>query len=109
LLTENNGFIWAGRGKLFAPSEIELYGCPIFSASSTGANNNAARGPYKQFPVFKKAGAYGRLYFGRMAAWSSSVAEGSSAGACAVGGNGDAYSGHTSSASVGAFACFHMG
>lgn len=109
LLTENNGFVWAGRGKLFAPSEIELYGCPIFSASSTGANNNAARGPYKQFQVFKKAGAYGRLYFGRMYAWSSSVTEGSSSAACGVGSHGYAGGNGTSSTHVRAFACFHMG
>ena len=108
LLTENNGNVWAGRGKLFAPSEVEMYGCPIFSAGTDGSHNNAARGPYKQFDVFKKAGENGRIYFDRAGLWSSSVVEGSSSAACVVASAGGAYGNGPSSTGVRALACFHM-
>ena len=107
VLTENNGNEWQGRGKLFVPSEIEMYGHPIFSAGSTGSNNNAARGPYCQFPIFKTAGDAGRFLYGRASLWLSSVSEGSSAGACNVYALGIASRDGTSS-TLRAPLCFHM-
>ena len=109
LLTETTGNAWAGRGKLFVPSEVEFYGFPIFSAGDKGSSNNAARGPYCQFPVFKKAGEYGRLYTDRTSLWLSSVVEGSSSNACYVNSNGFATYYATSTAAFRAFACFHLG
>ena len=109
MLTENNGNAWAGRGKLFVPSEVEFYGFPIFSAGTDGSHNNAARGPYKHFTGFQKAGEYGRLYFDRTNLWLSSVVEGSSSHACSVYGAGHANDNGTSNAGVRALACFHLG
>jgi len=108
MLNENNGNVWASRGKLFVPSEIEFYGCPIFSAGENGGHNNQARGPYCHWPVFNKAGEYGRLYNGRASLWSSSVVEGSSSNACYVHNYGIATITATTHTYVRAFACFHI-
>ena len=108
-LTDHAGWDWYGRGMLFAPSEIEAYGCLIHSNKPTQtAQNPEGFGPYEQFPIFKSAGQNGRLLFGRSSFWLSSVAGGSSTGACIVSGYGNAHTGSTSSTGIRAPLCFHI-
>ena len=106
-LTDHTGWTWDGRGMLFAPSEIEAYGCLIHSNKPTMTQiNPEGFGPYSQWDIFKTAA--GRLLFGRAGFWLSSVSGGGSANACIVGGNGNASCDGTSNAGIRAPLCFHI-
>jgi len=108
-LIEDNGQQWENRGKLFAPSEIEAYGCLIHSnRENEQAGNSEGYGPYCQWPIFKSAGKNGRLLSGRTTYWLSSVAGGSSSIACGVGNNGFASCHNTSSTAIRAPLAFHI-
>ena len=108
-LTDHNGQGWVGRGILFAPSEIEAYGCLIHSTKPTmNAHNPEGFGPFEQFPIFKSAGNNGRLLFGRSGFWLCSVAGGSSTNACNVYGNGNAGATYTSNTGIRLPLCFHI-
>jgi len=98
---------WEGRGMLFAPSEIEVYGTLIHSKRATMAQQEfEAYGPYCQWDIFKTVA--GRLLFGRTSFWLSSVGGGGSSFACLVAGSGFAYCGYTSGTDRRAPLCFHI-
>ena len=108
-LTDHAGWEWKGRGILFAPSEIEAYGCLIHSNKPTmTAQNPEGFGPYCQFPIFRSAGGRGRLMNGRASWWLSSVAGGSSTDACNVNGYGFADCNSTTNTLIHAPLCFHI-
>ena len=98
---------WEGRGKLFAPSEIEVYGTLIHSKRATMTQQEfEAYGPYCQWDIFKSVA--GRLLFGRTYFWLSSVSGGGSSFACIVHGYGSAYCDSTSNTHIRAPLCFHI-
>ena len=106
-LTDHTGWGWDGRGKLFAPSEIEAYGCLIHSNKpSMTQQNPEGFGPYCHWPIFKTAA--GRLLFGRTSFWLSSVTGGGSSCACIVHGGGSASCNSTADSHVRAPLCFHI-
>lgn len=108
-LTDHTGWSWQGRGMLFAPSEIEAYGCLIHSNKpSMTQQNPEGFGPYCHWPIFKTAGGRGRLMNGRSRFWLSSVAGGGSSGACGVSGSGLAGCIGTTDTLVRAPLCFHI-
>ena len=108
-LTDHTGWTWLDRGMIFAPSEIEAYGCLIHSNKpSMTAQNPEGFGPYCHFPIFASAGNKGRLMFGRADWWLSSVGGGSSTGACGVTGDGVAFCNSTSYTGFRAPLCFHI-
>lgn len=107
VLTDHTGWTWDGRGMLFAPSEIEAYGCLIHSNKPTMTQiNPEGFGPYSQWDIFKTAA--GRLLFGRTGFWLSSVPGGGSAFACNVSGHGIATCNDTSGTGDRAPLCFHI-
>ena len=107
VLTDSTGWSWQGRGLLFAPSEIEAYGCLIHANKPTQTQQNPdGFGPYAHWDIFKSAA--GRLLFGRPSFWLSSVAGGGSAYACFVGGSGLAACDFTTYTIVRAPLCFHI-
>lgn len=108
-LNDNNGQAWVGRGLVFAPSEIEVYGCPIHSISGDGTLwQKDSFGPWCHWPIFKSAGYRGRLRFGRLGFWLCSVPGGASAIACVVYGCGLASAYGTSYTGLRAPLCFHI-
>ena len=108
-LNENNGQAWAGRGLVFAPSEIEVYGCPIHSISGDGTTyQKDSFGPWCHWPIFKSAGYRGRLREGRLPFWLCSVPGGTSTIACIVAGYGFATATTTSDTWLRALLCFHI-
>lgn len=106
-LTDHTGWNWKGRGMIFAPSEIEAYGCLIHSTKpSMTQQNPEGFGPYCQWDIFKSAAS--RLLFGRASFWLSSVAGGGSSHACTVYGNGSAACHDTAGTYRRAPLCFHI-
>ena len=106
-LTDHTGWNWDGRGMLFAPNEIEAYGCLIHSNKPTMTQiNPEGFGPYSQWDIFKTAA--GRLLFGRIIFWLSSVTGGGTSSACVLAGHGHASCNNTADAGVHAPLCFHI-
>lgn len=46
-LTDDNSWAWADMGKLWIPSEIEVYGCEHW-----GSKNGYSSGGFQQYPIF---------------------------------------------------------
>lgn len=88
-LTDSTAWAWKDLGKLWIPSEYEVFGSCVWASNPYGS------GQAVQYPIFangfinriKKAGdGGGRAYW-----WLLSVCSGSSIGACTVSGNGNAH------------------
>ena len=109
VLTDHTGWNWYGRGMIFAPTEIEAYGCLIHSNKPTQTQQNPEGfGPTCHWPIFQSAGGNGRLTFGRLSWWLSSVAGGGTSCACIVNGNGTATCYNTTVTFFRAPLCFHI-
>ena len=109
VLTDDNSQGWTERGKLFAPSEIEAYGCAIHAYKISGAGNSEQYGPWCHWPIFRNAGNTGRLiYANRASFWLCSVQFGISTGACYVSGFGVAHCYPASASWLRAPLCFHF-
>ena len=94
LLTDATGAKWADYGKLWLPTEQEVYGCIINSAESNSGRNWAAIGTPVQYPIFAgTAGDRNKKLCGRANWWLSSVSGGSSSLACLVNSGGIATAG----------------
>lgn len=109
VLTDDNSQGWTERGKLFAPSEIEAYGCAVHAYKISGAGNSEQYGPWCHWPIFRNAGNTGRLiYANRASWWLCSVPFGLSTLACDVTGDGLATCTTTSHMWLRAPLCFHF-
>ena len=82
-LTEASGWSWADLGKIWSPSEMEVYGCPVWGSKGYSVGFDS------QFPIFTDTAS--RIAGGRVAWWLRSVVGGSSSHACYVYSNGSAY------------------
>ena len=107
-VTGNTDF-W-GMGKLWLPSETEVYGMPIHSASKGSDERNYANwGTPVQYPLFAGSNSYRNcLNKNRAYWWLSSVCGGSSSYACYVYGNGFANAYGCSSTFISAPVCFRI-
>ncbi len=91
-LTDSTGAAWVDWGKIFAPSEVEVYGSPRHSAGKTAtALNWANYGPDEWLPLFKFFGKSAGYRWRQQGFWLSSAAGGVSALADLVGGDGLAH------------------
>ena len=106
-LNDDNGQAWVGRGLVFAPSEIEVYGTMIHSVKASFPQSENY-GPWCHWPIFKSAGYRGRLRFGRLGFWLCSVPGGTSTIACFVAGDGVANAYYASVTGLRAPLCFHI-
>ena len=84
LLTDDNAAGWTNIGKIWFPTEFEIYGATIWSTPKYGCYGSPV-----QYPLF--ANGYGRQIFGRTNWWSLSAASGYSTHWCDTTGNGSAY------------------
>lgn len=106
LLVDDNSWAWVDAGKLWVPSEIEVYGCTHW-----GSRNGFAGGGFQQYPIFacnmkhiKGAGDGG----GRAAWWLLSASGGFSTYFALVDNNGYAYSYAASHTAIRAPLCFRI-
>ena len=81
-LTEASGWSWADLGKIWSPSEMEVYGCPVWGSKGYSVGFDS------QFPIFSDTAS--RIVGGRVTWWLRSVMGGSSSYACYVNSNGNA-------------------
>ena len=80
-LTESNGWSWADLGKVWSPSEMEVYGCPVWGTKGYSVGFDS------QFPIFTNTS---NRNLDRCAWWLRSLEGGSTVGVCCVYGNGEA-------------------
>jgi hypothetical protein len=106
LLTADNTWGWVDAGKLWIPSEVEVYGMEHW-----GSKNGYSGGGYQQYPIFstnmkriKGAGDGG----GGSAWWLSSAMVGYSTSCACVGGLGDAILAAATDSSIRAPLCFRI-
>ena len=81
-LTESSGLSWADLGKVWSPSEMEVYGCPVWGTKGYSVGFDS------QFPIFSDTAS--RIAGGRVGWWLRSVRGGSASYACLVGTYGTA-------------------
>ena len=105
VLSNNNDWGWQDMGKLWIPSEVEVYGCGVW------ANNALDKGGFVQYPIFnynmrrvKGLGDGG----GRYGWWLISAYAGNASGFCYVSSTDIAHNSGASSAWVGLPVCFRI-
>ena len=105
-IIDSTGAAWVEVGKIWAPSEVEVYGSPRFSQVSAWPWANY--GPDEHLPLFKFFGKNAGGRWASQAFWLSSVAVGLSTHACPVTSYGVAYCDYTAYA-YRLPVCFHFG
>ena len=100
-LTESSNLSWVDLGKVWSPSEMEVYGCPVW-----GTNGHSV-GFDSQFPIFSDTAS--RIAGGRVTWWLRSVMGGSSSFVCYVNGYGSALYYAATYCWVRPFPCFLVG
>ena len=81
-LSDSNSWSWQDIGKVWSPSEMEVYGCPVWGTKGYSVGFDC------QFDLFRDTAH--RLNGTRCGWWLRSVVGGSSSDVCDVGGNGTA-------------------
>ena len=106
LLIDDNSWAWADMGKLWVPSEIEVYGCEHW-----GSKNGYSSGGFQQYPIFatnmkrvKGAGDGGA----RATWWLLSACGGNSTSFAAVGSTGYGGNRTASNTTIRAPLCFRI-
>ena len=79
-LTEASSWSWVDLGKIWSPSEMEVYGCPVWGSKGYSVGFDS------QFPIFTDTAS--RIAGRRVLWWLRSVVGGSSSYACYVTGLG---------------------
>ena len=64
-LTEASGWSWADLGKIWSPSEMEVYGCPVWGSKGYSVGFDS------QFPIYTDTAS--RIVGGRVTWWLRSV------------------------------------
>ena len=100
-LTDDSGWSWADLGKIWSPSEIEVYGFQVWSKTGYSVGFDC------HFPIFNDTAS--RISGLRVYWWLRSVMGGSSSGVCNVNGYGNAGSDAATSGWVRPFPCFLVG
>lgn len=81
-LTEASGWSWADLGEIWSPSEMEVYGYPVWGSKGFSVGFDS------QFPIFSNTAS--RIVGARVDWWLRSVMGGSSSHACTISSNGSA-------------------
>ena len=79
-LSDSNSWSWQDIGKVWSPSEMEVYGCPVWGTKGYSVGFDC------QFDLFRDTAH--RLNGTRCTWWLRSVVGGSSSGVCYVGNDG---------------------
>lgn len=112
LLTSSPAGDWCDMGKLWLPTEQEVYGAPIHSADKATDGSGldfGTMGSPVQYPLFAgTAGDRNKKLLGRVIWWLASVPSGSSARACSVGNFGHANASSCTGTWYSAPVCFRI-
>ena len=100
-LNASTGWKWADLGKVWSPSEVEVYGMVVHGTPVH------TQGLDSQFPIFRET--KDRIKGGRVYWWLRVVSGSSASNVCAVAGNGHAYRTSAASAVVRPLPCFLLG
>mgnify|MGYP003371356998 CR=1 FL=1 len=100
-LTEASSWSWVDLGKIWSPSEMEVYGCPVWGSKGYSVGFDS------QFPIFTDTAS--RIAGPRVGWWLRSVMGGSSSYACCVSSNGYASSNAPANDWVRPLPCFLLG
>ena len=100
-LIEDSGWSWTDIGKVWSPSEMEVYGCPVWGSKGYSVGMDS------RFPIFGSTSS--RIAGGRVTWWLRSVAGGSSSSVCYVHGRGSAYFTAPTYGGVRPLPCFLLG
>ena len=100
-LTEASSWSWVDLGKIWSPSEMEVYGCPVWGSKGYSVGFDS------QFPIFTDTAS--RIADHRVGWWLRSVMGGSSSNACCVSGTGPATSTAPTDDWVRPLPCFLLG
>ena len=100
-LTEASSWSWVDLGKIWSPSEMEVYGCPVWGSKGYSVGFDS------QFPIFTDTAS--RIAGPRVRWWLRSVMGGSSSGACYVSSGGTANSPAPTYGWVRPLPCFLLG
>ncbi|MCI6547485.1 MAG: phage baseplate upper protein [Coriobacteriaceae bacterium] len=100
-LTESSGWSWADLGKIWSPSEMEVYGCPVWGTKGYSVGFDS------QFPIFNDTAS--RLNGNRVNWWLRSVMGGSASDACRANDYGSANGGAPTGGWVRPRPCFLIG
>lgn len=100
-LNASTGWKWADLGKVWSPSEMEVYGCVVHGTPVH------TQGLDSQFPIFRET--KDRVKGGRVAWWLRVVSGSSASSVCNVSNYGTAYSGSTTRAWIRPLPCFLLG
>ena len=109
-VSADTGWSWANIGKLWLPTEIEVFGSPTWSEVGCGTGGGGCN---KQYPIF--AGNSKHLIKGdgnggsRVYWWLLSVHRASASHVCYVSSHGDAYYASAANTSIRAPLCFRIG
>ena len=105
VLSNNNDCGWQDMGKLWIPSEVEVYGCGVW------ANNALDKGGFVQYPIFncnmRRVKGLGDGV-GRASWWLISANAGDTGSFCRVAHSGDAAKAIASAAWSGLPVCFRI-
>lgn len=100
-LTEASGWSWTDLGKIWSPSEMEVYGCTVWGSKGYSVGFDS------QLPIFSDTAS--RIVGNHVAWWLRSVMGGSSSDACYVASNGNANSFAPASDWLRPMPCFLLG
>ena len=100
-LTEASSWSWVDLGKIWSPSEMEVYGCPVWGSKGYSVGFDS------QFPIFTDTAS--RIAARRVIWWLRSVMGGSSSCACYVSSSGNANSNAPTNGWVRPLPCFLLG
>ena len=100
-LTEASSWSWVDLGKIWSPSEMEVYGCPVWGSKGYSVGFDS------QFPIFTDTAS--RIAPRRVNWWLRSVMGGSSSYACCVNSTGYAYIHAPANGWVRPLPCFLLG
>lgn len=103
LLSDSTGWGWQNIGKLWVPSETEVYGGAVWGTKGW------SHGAFVQYPLFKHGrNRIKRISGSRGAWWLLTPYSGNSTNAASVGGDGNASYTSASDTSIGAPVCFRI-
>lgn len=104
-LTDSPTWSWADMGKVWALSEVEVYGFPVWGTKGYSVGMDC------HFPLFPDSASRIRRNpdGDRFSWWLRAASSGGSTGACSVGGYGYASNSNTSGTGVRPLPCFRVG
>lgn len=109
-IAADTSWSWKDAGKLWLPTEVEIFGCVHWSNAGFGSGGGGCN---KQYPLFRESAQHLIKMAGETRAkspwWSLSVRGGSSSDVCTIFDNGTAGTNSAANSSLRPLLCFRIG